>query len=157
MKSNGTLNNDDKILYDRGFKKATLALRKTETVVLKGESHKIVTAPTLLASASTKHNQSVDSIALYLDEKITMRGLDQTDCNTEAEKVSNITALTDREYILMLTSIAQNDKYPQITKNMFIEKMILTHNQCALIPSTPIQLSHITGGAKKPALFQTLT
>ena len=56
LKSNGTLNNDDKILYDRGFKKATSALGKTETVVLKGESHKIVTAPTLPTP--------VDSIAL---------------------------------------------------------------------------------------------
>ena len=110
----------------------------------------------MLASASTKHNQSVDSIALYLDEKITMRGHDQTDCNTETDEVSNITALTDREYILLLTSIAQNDKYPQITKNMFIEKMILTHNQCALIPSAPNQLSHITEGAKKTAPFRTL-
>ena len=160
MKSNGTLNNDDKILYDRGFKRATSALGKTETVILKGESHKIITTAILLSSASREHDPSVGSIAVYSNDKMTIRGHGHTDCDneyTKADEVSSTTALTDREYILLLTSLAQNEKYPLIARNMFIEKMILTQNQCALIPYAPIQLSHIAGGAKKTALFRTLT
>ena len=73
MNSNGTLNNHDKVLYDRGFKRATSALGKTETVILKGESHKIITTPTLLSSASREHDPSVGSIAVYSNDKMTIR------------------------------------------------------------------------------------
>ena len=66
------MNSDDKVLYDKGFKKATSAAGKTETVILKGESHKIITTPTLLSSASKEHDPSDGSTAIYSDDKMTI-------------------------------------------------------------------------------------
>ena len=80
MYSRGTLTSDDKVLYDRDFKKATAALGRTETVVLKGESHEIITTPTLLTSASKEHDPSENTIAIYSTIKVTIGGHDHTDC-----------------------------------------------------------------------------
>ena len=117
-----TLDSDDKVLYDKGFKKATAALWGTEKVVLKGESHKIITTPTLLSSASREHDPSVGSTAVYSNDKMTIGRHGNTDCDNEytrADEVSSTTALTD---ILLLASLAQNEKYPLITKICFLKK-----------------------------------
>ena len=70
----GSLTSDDKVLFDGGFKKATAALGRHETVVLEGESHEILTAPNLKTSASKNHNQSEITTAIYSTNKVTIGG-----------------------------------------------------------------------------------
>ena len=107
----GSLTSDDKVLFDGGFKKATAALGRTETVVLEGESHKILTAPTLMTSASKDHDPSENTTAIYSTDKVIIGGQDHMDCDkveARANEVSGNTALDDRQYISLLTTIAQN-------------------------------------------------
>ena len=143
MSSKGTLISDDKVLFDGGFKKATAALGRTETVVLKGKSHKIITT-----SASKEHDPSESTTAIYSTNKVTIGGQDHTDCDkveARANEVSGTTALNDRQYISLLTTIAQNKtdnlQYPLIS-NKFLEKMIQTHNQYAPTSSCPAITCH---------------
>ena len=63
------------------LKKATAVLGRTDTVVLKRESHEIITTPTLLTSASKEHDPSENTTAIYSTNKITIGGLGHTDCD----------------------------------------------------------------------------
>ena len=150
----GSLTSDDKVLFDGGFRRATAALGRHETVVLDRTSHEILTAPNLMTSASKNHNQSEITTAIYSTNKIAIGGLDHTECDkieVKTNEVSDTAALNDGQYISLLATIAQkqtdNLQYPLVS-NKFLKKMITTHNQCALVPSAPVQLSHVTG--KKP-------
>ena len=104
-----------------------------------------------MTSATKNHNQSKITTAIYSTKKVTIGGLDHTDCDkmeVKTNEVSDTAALNDGQYISLLATIAQkqtdNLQYPLVS-NKFLKKMITTHNQCALVPSAPVQLSHVTG------------
>ena len=128
--------------------------------MLEGTSHEILTAPNLMTSASKNHNQSEITTAIYSTNKVTIGGQDHTDCDkieAKTNEVSGTAALNDGQYISLLTTIAQNKtdnlQYPLIS-NKFLEKMIQTHNQYALVPPAPVQLSHVTGKTQMTKTIQ---